>query len=284
MNMRFPFRLRARRIAGLALMLCSLSLRAEPFRITTWDLQPSSAAGTNGWSGEFQKKLIQEAADSLKKLKPDVIVLQQIAGWESCRELAQALRPENYQVTVCSSFRDPRTKLPGRQVAILSKAKAFISWSEAWQAGAESSGAPAPGGFAFAAIRLGDKTVGVFSIQLDDAGASSAEDSRSATAQQAREEAAGQLVKQIASLQNWKNNRPEAFVVAGNFNTTRDDSRLIHEKTLPRLEQYGFDNAFAGLPLEQRVTLRGNARRPDATVDYIFTRDAGVTGGPTTRE
>jgi len=53
---------------------------------------------------------------------------------------------------------------------------------------------------------------------------------------------------------------------------------LVHEKTLSLLEQFGFNNAFAGLPLEKRVTLAGDTLRPAATLDYIFTRDAGLVG------
>ncbi len=228
------------RLIFLALLLLAAPIHAAPFRVTTWDLQPGAAAGANGWSNKSQDSLVHEAAESLKKLHPDVIILQQVAGWDTCHQLAQDLQPETYQVAACSSFRDPRTKLPGRQVAILSKARAYLSWTEPWL--------NAPGGFAFAAIRLGDKNIGIFSVQCSDA----------------REESARQLVKQIASLQNWRTNRLQGFIVAGDFNTTPDDLRLGREKTLSVLEQAGFENALAGLPLEKRVT-----------PDYIFTRDAG---------
>jgi endonuclease/exonuclease/phosphatase family metal-dependent hydrolase len=261
---------------GLALVLPGAPSQAAPIRVTTWDLQPGAVAGTNGWSNKFQQNLVQEAAEGLKKLRPDVILLQQVADWETCHELAQALQPETYQVVICSSFRDPRAKLLSRQVAILSKAKAYLAWSEPWQ---NSSASPAaPGGFAFAAIRLGNKNIGLFSVQFSDGVSSGTDDSRGAEWQQARGESARQLVRRIALLQDWRNNRLQTFIVGGDFNTTPDDVRLVHEKTLSLLEQSGFDNALAGLPLEKRVTLPGDARRPAATLDYIFTRDAGLVG------
>jgi endonuclease/exonuclease/phosphatase family metal-dependent hydrolase len=267
-------------LLGLALALRAAPSPSAPIRVTTWDLQPSAAAGTNGWSKTFQQSLVHEAAQRLKKLRPDVILLQQVADWETCHQLAQALQPETYQVVICSSFRDPHGKLLRRQVAILSKAKAYQTWAEPWQ---KRSASPAPpGGFAFAAINLGEKNIGIFSVLLSDAHSSGAEESRSPQWQEARSESARQLVQQIALLQGWRNNRPQTFVVAGDFNTTPDDWRLVHEQTLSLLQQSGFDNAFGGLPLEKRVTLPGNALRPAATLDYIFTRDAGLVAPPLT--
>ena len=260
----------------LALTLClrTAPLRADPIRVTSWDLRPGAAAGTNTLSSRFRQSLVQDAAQSLKKLRPDVLLLQQVADWETCRQLAQALRPEIYQVAICSSFRDPHNRLLNRQVAILSKANAYRAWSEPWLNSPQSPAAP--GGFAFAAIRLGDKNVGIFSVQLSDGASSGTADSRGALFRQAREESARQLVQQIAALQNWKTNRLEAFIVAGDFNTPPDDSPFVHEKTLSCLEQIGFENAFAGLPLEKTTSWLGNARRPAASQDYIFSRDAGL--------
>jgi hypothetical protein len=261
---------------GLALLLPTALGQAAPIRVTTWDLNPSAVGSTNGGSNNSQPSLIHDAAESLKKLHPDVIMLQQVADWDTCHQLIEALLPAIYQVVICSSFSDPRAKLLSRQVAILSKAKAYLAWSEPWQQNSPSPAAP--GGFAFAAIRLGNKNIGIFSVQFSDSDATEQGHSLAAAGQQAREESARQLLHQIASLQDWKNNRLQGFIVAGDFNATPDDSRLVHEKTLSLLEQSGFEDAFAGLPLEKRVTLPGNVRRPGATMDYIFTQDVGLVG------
>ena len=253
-----------------------MAVSAAPVRVTTWNLRPNAAAAGTNNPPTISAAQLQEAADALKKLKPEVIILQAVPDWGTCDQLAKALKPEIYNVVVCSAFRDARTQAPGRnQVAILSRARAYLSWTEAWRGSGEAP--PAPGGFAFAAIHLGDKNTGIFSVQLSD---DDAEGSRSAAQQSAREESARQLVRQIAALRNWTTNQLDGLVVAGDFNTSRDDAKLAHEKTLPQLERFGFENMFAGLPPEQRVTLPGNSRRPDATVDYIFTRDAGRIAGP----
>jgi endonuclease/exonuclease/phosphatase (EEP) superfamily protein YafD len=267
-------------LMGLALALTLARGQAAPIRVTTWDLRPGSIVGTNLLSKEFQQGLIKDAAQSLKKLRPDVILLQEVSGWEACRQLTEALQPERFQVAICSTFRDPAGKPLSGQVAIVSKAKAYLTWSTAWQKGGASSALQ--GGYAFAALHLDDKNVGIFSVQFGEGDSLSAEDSQSAQSQAARAESALQLLQQIASLQSWQDNRPQTFIVAGDFNTTRDDGRLAHEKTLSLLEQAGFDDAFAGGELEKRITRPGDAVRPAATVDYIFTRTAGLVAPATT--
>jgi hypothetical protein len=287
-------------------LLCSPStpIQAAPICVTTWDLQPNAAAGTNGWSNKIQQSLFQEAAESLKKLHPDVILLQQVADLETCHQLVQALRPETYQVAICSSFRDPRTKLLSRQVAILSKAGADLAWSEPWQNSGKSPAAP--GGLAFAAIRWGDKNIGIFSVQLSDGVSSGTADSGVAAFQQASDDSARQLVREIASLQNRKANRLQAFIVAYDFDTAPDVLPWVHEKTLSRLEHIGFksalaglplqpirplrfaigsfESALAGLPLQQQITPPGNVWQSAATLDYIFTRDTGLVAPPVTTQ
>jgi endonuclease/exonuclease/phosphatase family metal-dependent hydrolase len=260
----------------IAMILVALATHAvaAPSRVTTWNMEPSAAVGATGWSPSFQQSLIAEAAASLGDLKPDVILLQQVANWDSCNQLVKALLPQEYNVAVCSSFRDASTGGVSRQqVAILSKSKPYLSWPGSWESGVGAAGLQ--GGFAFAAIRVAGRNIGFFSVQFGDSISARSEDARNK-----REEASRQLLRQIASLGNWATNRLESFLVGGDFNTTQDDPFFRSERTLPSLEGFGFANAFAGIPLEQRVTLAANSRRPDATVDYIFSKGARQIGRP----
>ena len=52
------------------------------------------------------------------------------------------------------------------------------------------------------------------------------------------------------------------------------------EKTLSIIEESGFQNCMARLPLAERVTHPANHGYPDATFDYLFTIGAAV-GRPT---
>ena len=117
----------------LALVVLGASCFAETVRVTTWNLEPLPAAGTNN-------ARIPDAAAVLRKLNPDVILLQDVRDWRMCEQLAQALKPADYSVCVCSSFREARTgTLTKQQVAILSRARAYFSWSEAWRPQGETN-------------------------------------------------------------------------------------------------------------------------------------------------
>ena len=255
----------------IVLLAFSLGVSAAPLRVTTWNLEPNLAAGTNGASAEYRRNLIQEAAEVLTKLHPDVIVLQGVPDWPSCSELVKGLKPVKYNVAAWSSFRDASTRrLSGQQTAILSRGKAYISWSEPWK---NAGGTVARGGFAFAAIKTGGRSAGFFSVQLGE-NESVGENGRGAEQQAAREESARQLLAQIDSLKNWTTNRIQALVVAGDFNTSPDEPMLAAEKTLALLKEAGLADAFDGLPLGKRITLPGSSRHADATADYIFAREA----------
>lgn len=257
-----------------ALLAFSLGVSAAPLRVTTWNIEPNLAAGTNGASADYRRNLIKEAAEVLTKLHPDVIILQGVPDWPGCADLVKALKPVKYNVAAWSSFRDASTsRLSGQQTAILSRGKAYISWSEPWK---NAGGTVARGGFAFAAIKSGGRNAGFFSAQLGE-NELLGENGRSAEQQAAREESARQLLAQIDSLKNWTANRIQALVVAGDFNTSADEPMLAGEKTLALLREAGLADAFGGLPLGKRITLPGSSRHSDATADYIFTRDAKPT-------
>jgi endonuclease/exonuclease/phosphatase family metal-dependent hydrolase len=251
----------------LSALLPSFTVAAQPVRVVTWNLLPK------GDAANVTDKTVVEAARVLKELNPDVIVLEQLPDLLDCEDILQALKPANYQVAVFSSFRDPQTgELSRQQVAILSKAQASDPFWDTWQG--EDQGAVAPGGFASALIHFDNRNLWVFAVQLSDASPPDDHQRESTSQQAARESATRQLVQRLDILRESPNAVP-AVVVAGDFNTTPDDPKLSREMTLVRLEHAGFSNAMSGLPPEKRITLPGTGKRPDATLDYLFARDAG---------
>jgi hypothetical protein len=194
-------------ISFFSLLLFVTAASAETLRVTTWNLKgannlPSNAILTNS---------IEAAAISLKQLDPDVILLQQVRDWRMCSQLAQSLKPTVYEVLICSSF--PETVATGkenRQTAILSKRKAYFSWSESW---AGQNDNELSGGLVFAAIQTEDHRVGLFSVVLDESNSTK-------EAQQKK------WANQIQSIRKWVTNRPESAIVAAGWlgNAQRDKS------------------------------------------------------------
>ena len=57
-----------------------------------------SAAGKTG-------ERIAAAADVLRKLDPDILLLQEMRDYDACAQLGEAIHPGTYQVAICSAFR-----------------------------------------------------------------------------------------------------------------------------------------------------------------------------------
>jgi endonuclease/exonuclease/phosphatase (EEP) superfamily protein YafD len=72
-----------------------------------------------------------------------------------------------------------------------------------------------------------------------------------------------------------------AIVLGGDFNTNKDQPLFISERTLDVIQETGFANVYERLPLPTRVTHPGKGRYPDATFDYLFSKNLNQVGKPT---
>ncbi len=265
---------------ALAALLLVPSSQAQPLRVTTWNLQPplgrtnSVAAGTNGIR-------ISGVAAALKKLNPDVILLQQVTDWATCDELAAALKPATYKVVVCSAFRDARAgALRKQQVAILAKpkAKAYFSWSQPWT----NRAVPAlSGGCAFAAFQIGKERVGFFSVQVGSPAPGATNRQPIAASPEMRLAATvEQLLAQVKSVGNWVTNRVQTFVVGSTFGLSAGQQTALQGAPLELLQDAGFGDVFKDAPAAERATMRGKAGQPGPVSDYLFAQPANCATNP----
>jgi hypothetical protein len=253
---RFPFRRPAREL-GLALLILAANCPADTLRVATWNLEPATPQGMSSQ----QQIRPADAAAVLNPLAADVILLQQVPDWETCAELAQALKPGNYSVLVCSAFRDARTAtLSQHQVAILAKQRAYVSWSRPWS----TQGEPAiPGGFAFAAIRVRGQRLGFFSVQPEDASTP-----------------LRQLVAQVASVRSWVTNQVQLFVVGGTLDAGRMDQHASPPEAVRLLQEAGFANVFLQRPAMERIASPPTTRQFATVDDCLFTQPPGCATDP----
>src|SRR5258706_894498 len=245
-------------ILAVTFVVCAARCPAETLRVTTLNLEDMA-----GWSAtsESAQRRINEAAQNLLKLHPDVILLEQVRDWQMCLQFAQALKPADYNVLVCSSFRDAASASPGQpQVAILSRRKAYMSWSEAWRGNGDT-----PGGYVFGAIQTGKHRIGLFSLQMEHqhrqgSGSNSASPS-------AQEKSIQQWLKAIDGCKKWVTNRVEGIVATGAF-----DPSLIDRGLLRTLEEAGFSNPFLEATAEELARaqvdapLAANSRMPPGII------------------
>ncbi len=72
-----------------------------------------------------------------------------------------------------------------------------------------------------------------------------------------------------------------AVILGGDFNTNKDQPLFISERTLDVIQEAGFANLYERRPLSARVTHPGNGKYPDATFDYLFSKNLNQVGKPT---
>lgn len=267
-------------IGALLLLLLTTGSSAQSLRVTTWNLQPP-AVRTNAAAVNAGDIHISAAAAELKKLNPDVILLQQVVDWAMCDALAQALKPAQYNVVACSAFREARTNaLRKQQVAILAKpeARAYFSWTESWR----NRGAPTvAGGFAFAAFQVGNQRIGFFSVQAGAPTGLTPSKKRAAAAPEERlTPAIEQVLSQVRAINNWITNRVQACVIGGTFGRTTGQVMALEGAPLQMLESAGFGDAFQGVPAAGRATQRAKAGQTGPVADYLFIQPPSCASDP----
>jgi endonuclease/exonuclease/phosphatase family metal-dependent hydrolase len=234
-----------------------------------WNLEWFPNGSAHEASPEEQSRRITDAASVLKPLHPQILLLQEVRDYDACSRLGDAIEPGAYHVEICSAFKEPFRSGPGRQqVAILSTFQAQAAWSEQWKS---VEGIDPPRGFAFAWFRIQDADIGVYSLHLKSnlitRGNKEAEAAKNI---RKREVAIDQLMAHVRDLIGAKIPTINRLIVGGDFNTNHDQPMFTTEKTLSFLENGGFQDSFAGLPLSQRVTHPANHGYPDASFDYLF--------------
>ena len=273
------------RVAALvAALLCANLYCAfgQTIRVTTWNLHWFPAGSQNRVPRAVEEERISAAAEQLKILHPDVVLLQEIRDWDTCERLITALKPIEYHTLVCSAFRDSFGGGVGKQqVAILAKRWAQAAWSESWT---RKGKLDPPRGFAFTAIRYGEQDIGFYSLHLKSNLVRASGDLEAQLNIAKRELAAEQLVAHIRAIETNVLPSVRHIVVGGDFNTNRDQPIFVSERTLATMMEAGFADAFAGIPLSSRITHPGSGRYPDATFDYFFVKNLKLLHAPIVTE
>jgi endonuclease/exonuclease/phosphatase family metal-dependent hydrolase len=232
-------------------------------RITTWNLEWFPNGSPHEATPEKQAQRIEAAADVLKKLDPDILVLQEMRDYDACARLGEAIHSGAYQVAICSAFKGAK-----QQEAIIAKIPAQAAWSEPWKS---MEGIDPPRGFAFAWFKIGDANIGIYSLHLKSNRIThGTKEIETAENIRKREVSIQQLLAHIHDVIGTVIPSIKGLVVGGDFNTSHDQDIFSAEKTLDTLTSATYRSVFEGIPFEQRITHPGTHGYPDATFDYLF--------------
>jgi len=249
----------------------ALGQSPEPakIRITTWNLEWFPNGSPHDAPPEKQAQRIQAAADVLRKLDPDILLLQEMRDYDACVRLGEAIHPSTYEVAICSAFKGAK-----QQEAIAAKIPAQAAWSEAWKS---LEGVDPPRGFTFAWFKIGDANIGIYSLHLKS-NLITHGDKEIETAQniRKREVSVQQLLLHIHHVIETAIPSIKGLIIGGDFNTNHDQAMFAAEKTLDTLTTAAYQNVFEGIPFEQRITHPGSHGFPDATFDYLFGKNVRI--------
>src|SRR6266496_3691053 len=221
---------------------------AQTVRCTTWNLEWFPNGSAHEASAEQQNQRIKEAADVLRPINPDIVLLQEVRDYDVCARLGEAIAPGIYRVAICSAFKEPFQRGLGKQqVAILSKYQAQAAWAEPWKS---MNGVDPPRGFAFAWFKIGNADIGVYSVHLKS-NLITHGDRETETAKniRKREVAIAQLLTHVRDVIGTRMPTIKGVVIGGDFNTNHDQAMFAAERTLDSLADSGYQNGFEGLPL-----------------------------------
>jgi len=257
--------------AVLAFFIVGSALGQSPakIRVTTWNLEWFPNGSPREASPEKQAQRIEAAADVLRKLDPDILLLQEMRDYDACARLGEAIHPGLYQVAICSAFKGGK-----QQEAIVAKIPAQAAWSESWKS---IEGIDPPRGFAFAWFKIGNGDIGVYSLHLKSNLVTHG-NTEIETAQniRKREVSIQQLLAHIHDIIGTSIPSIKGLVIGGDFNTNHDQAMFVAEKTLNTLTSAAYQSVFEGIPFEQRITHPGSHGFPDATFDYLFGKNVRI--------
>jgi len=238
-------------------------LRAVPetLRVVTWNLQ-WFPGGKPGATKEAQDAHIEAVREEVRRLKPDVLLLQEVGSQGA---LEETLRPlgDDWKVAIVSQF-DQGGFRSGQQLAIAARRPAEAAWAEPWKRGWAGS----PRGYAYAAFQVGGKRLAVYCLHLKSNLGNPPENTSK------REDAVEQLLGHIDSKDD-RLLKPDAIVIGGDFNTDDpDDPSSVGpgERSFQLLRTAGFSWGFEGMVKADRITCPAKGPYPDASFDHIWTK------------
>lgn len=245
-----------------------LSPTGPPTAITAvfWNIQWFPGRRPNASRTEEQRQ-IRAVQRDIAQLTPDVLAMEEIRDSEHA---SLAIKPlSGFKVDVCSNFRAREGQQDSQQIAITSRLRPIVAWTEAWKRG---TAILPPRGFAFAAYQVSlNHVLLVYALHLKSNRGEIHEDMR------IREESMHQLLEHIRAMnERYGKNGTVSWIVGGDFNTTPDEPRFAREKTIPALLADGFSWAWQGVPLSSRITMPTDFRYPPAAFDQIFYRGASL--------
>lgn len=233
-------------------------------RIVSWNLQWFPGHKPNATEAVAAEHMAA-AQTAVAGLEPDVVLLQEMQGWNAAAKLCEALPGFTPHVVTAFEKMIPDARLQNQVIA--ARLPADSGWSATWKGGANGP----PRGYAFAALEAGNgRFLLVWSLHLKSNLGDFSHDVS------LRAESARQLLAHVREMvELYRRRGPCAVVVGGDFNTSLDDPKFAPDPTLRSLTASGLWWTHQGVPFANRTTIPGEGSYQDNCFDHIFTAGLG---------
>ena len=240
--------------------------------VATWNMEWFPSGNPEPQAPSFEKRQIKTAGKILRETRvPDILIAEEIRDRETCDKLVKQIRDSDFKCDVCSDFMYTPTNRGLQQVAIFSRYPTVKKGAVPFHF---RNGVFPPRGFAWAVFNINGAYLAVYALHLKSNYIPEELDPAVVGPQnvQKREEAVRQILAHAKRLCNRGANGKKiaGVIIAGDFNTSLEDSRFAGEMTCKLLLDAGFKDAFEGVPTEQRTTLPANDFYPPAIFDRLY--------------
>lgn len=227
----------------------------DTLRVVSWNLEWFPGRKPEAPRAERDAQM-RDARAALDEIRPQVLLLQEVADWKSVQELVSGL--PGMRVHVVSQFHERPQNL-----AIASTLPLDSAWYELWK---DAPPHTPPRGFAFAALQLpGNRFLLVYTVHYKSNHGKPEENFAM------REQATRQLLEHAAGMMEIYGRRGECFLmIGGDFNTSVDDPQFAEDSSVTALKEAGMRWVHANVPLENRITWPAMGPFLDTCFDHLL--------------
>ncbi len=142
--------------------LTTISVRAQQFRIATWQVADVPMPKQTNATPMAEPARIAEIAATLSLADADAVILYGIIDVQALKRIAESMKPKRYSVAIHSVFRQnssSRSPVVGQPFGILTKREKMSAKNIEWN---DTGRIDMPGGFTFSTLRHGNGAVCIY--------------------------------------------------------------------------------------------------------------------------
>jgi hypothetical protein len=254
----------------LGIGLAAVPLRAQQFRIATWQVADVVMQKLTNAAPAVEPPRIAEIANTLSTAEADAIILYGITDGQVLKRIAEGMKPKRYSVTIHSVFRQGNNRGPvvGLPFGILARREKMAAKNIEWNV---TGRIDMPGGFTFATLNHGSGAVCIYVANMPGSLTNGVGTADGSYFSRKRNYAAEFLAHHTAWIATTYTNQPFATYLTGDINLV--SRKPVKDDCAPLLEKAGFRPVPVGVAQDKSTLAITNGPLVSRVFDPVFTRN-----------